>query len=108
DWIMELPETRERLFWEEMTAYQQEKRMPFLTIAERVGMEKRLLEGIETCLKLKFGDKGLELMPKLRELQDHELLRKILHSIEAASSPDDLRRLWVRRRRSKAKKGSRA
>jgi hypothetical protein len=77
--------------------------MPFITIAERVGMEKGLLEGIETCLKLKFGAEGLELMPELRELQDHELLGAVLHAIPAAASPGDLRRVWTRRRRSKKK-----
>ncbi len=46
DWIMELPVGQEQQFWQEITAYQQEKRMPFVTIAERVGMEKGLLEGI--------------------------------------------------------------
>jgi hypothetical protein len=101
DWIMELPEALERLFWQEITAYQQEKRMPFITIAERVGIEKGLIEGIEACLKLKFGAEGLELMPEIRELQDHELLRAVLHAIRAAASPDELRRVWTRRRRSK-------
>jgi hypothetical protein len=75
--------------------------MPFISIADRVAMEQALLEGIEVSLKLKFGDKSLELMPELRELQDHELLRTILHAIETAASPDELRRVWTRRRRSK-------
>jgi hypothetical protein len=101
DWIMELPEGLERRFWQEFTAHQQEKRMPFITIAERVGMEKGLLRGIEECLQLKFGDEGLKLMPELRELQDHELLQAVLGAIRTAASPEDLRRLWTRKRRSK-------
>jgi len=84
-----------------ITAYQQEKRMPFMTIFERVGMEKGLLRGIESCLKLKFGDEGLKLMPELREIQDHELLDAVLDAIETAASPDELRRIWTRKRRSK-------
>ena len=84
-----------------MAAYQQEKRMPFVTIAERVGMEKGLLEGIEECLQLKFGAEGLKLMPELRELQDHELLRAVLRAIRTAASPEELRRVWTRKRRSK-------
>jgi hypothetical protein len=82
-------------------AYQQEKRMPFITIAERVGMEKGLLKGLEVCLQIKFGDEGLKLMPELRDLHDHVLLGKILHAIESAATPDDLRRVWTRKRRSK-------
>jgi hypothetical protein len=77
--------------------------MPFMTIFERVGMEKGLLEGIEECLELKFGDEGLKLMPELRELQDHELLRTVLHAIKKASIPDDVRRVWTRKRRVKKK-----
>ena len=77
--------------------------MPFMTFFERVGMEKGLLEGIEVALHLKFGDEGLKLMPELRELQDHVLLEKILWAIEPAASPQDLRRKWMRWRRSKKK-----
>jgi hypothetical protein len=130
DWVMELPEARDRLFWHEITTYQQEKAMPFVTIAERIGMEKGLaegrekgltegrekglaegrekglLEGIEACLKLKFGAEGLELMPDLRELHDHERLRAVLDAIPAAASPGELRRVWTRTRRPK--KGTRS
>ena len=75
--------------------------MPFITITERMALEEGLLQGIEACLKLKFGAEGLKLMPELREIQDHVLLGKILDAIESAASPDDLRRVWTRKRRSK-------
>ncbi len=104
DWIMELPEERDRLFWEAITTYQQEKHMPFVTIAERVGMEKGLLKSIEVSLEVKFGAEGLKLMPELREIQDHVLLDKVLHAIRTAASPDELRRVWSRKRRSKKTK----
>ena len=80
--------------------------MPFMTITERMAMEQGLLQGLEVALKLKFGTGGLELMPELREIQDHVLLGKILKALETAASPEDLRRLWTRKRRSK--KGGRA
>ncbi len=104
DWIMELPEPAERAFREEADAFQQEKHMPFMDIFERMGMEKGLLRGIEVALKVKFGAAGLELMPELRQIQDHVLLEKIADRIETAASPDDLRRVWARKRRSKAAK----
>ena len=75
--------------------------MSFLTITDRMYAEKVRLEGIEICLKWKFGDEGLKLMPELRELRDHVLLGKILKAVEPAASPDALRRLWTRKRRSK-------
>ena len=40
DWVMELPEPLEELFWDEIDAFQQEKVMPFIDIAERMAMEK--------------------------------------------------------------------
>ncbi len=117
DWIMDLPAGRERLFWQEITAFQKEKLMPFVTIAERVGMEKGLeigrqegrqeglkegiLKGIEAFLRARFGAEGLELMPELREIQDDGLLGKILDAIATASSPDELRRIWTPGRRSR-------
>jgi hypothetical protein len=113
DWVMALPEARDRLFWQEIETYQQEKAMPFVTIAERVGWEKGwaegraegraegLLKGIETYLKSKFGAPGLELMSEIRELQDPELLEAILDAIPTAVGPGELRRVWTRKRRSR-------
>jgi hypothetical protein len=101
DWIMELPAGLEQRFWQELTTYQQEKRMPFIPIWDRIAMEECLLQGIEECLQLKFGAEGLKLMPELRELQDHELLRAVLRAIRTTASPDELRRVWTRKRRSK-------
>jgi hypothetical protein len=104
DWIMDLPPPLEQRFQDEITAFQQEKRMPFMDTFERAAMEKGLLEGLEACLKLKFGAEGLELMPELRQIRDHVLLGKILAKIETADSPEDLRRVWTRKRRSKTAK----
>jgi hypothetical protein len=101
DWIMDLPEAEERRFWHEVDAFQEEKRMPFITIAERVGMEKGLLEGIEVALEVKFGKPGLDLMPEIRRLEDHEVLQAVLRAIPAADRPEDLRRIWAPGRRSK-------
>jgi hypothetical protein len=113
DWVMELPEPLELRFWDEITTFQQENMMPFVDIAERKGMEKGikkgreegreegLLRGIEVSLKLKFGAEGLELMPDIRQLHDHVLLDKVLDRIGTADSPEDLRRVWTRKRRTK-------
>jgi hypothetical protein len=104
DWVMELPEPLEQRFWDEFDAYAQEKILRFIDIAERVNLEKAMLRGIEECLEVKFGAEGLELMPELRAIHDHELLDKILSRIKAAANPNDLRRVWTRKRRSKTAK----
>jgi hypothetical protein len=104
DWVMELPESLQERFWDEVDAYQREKGMRFISIAERMTLVEGLLEGIESLLRVRFGVEGLELMPELRQIRDPELLRKILHRAETAASPADLRRYWIRSRRSKAAK----
>jgi hypothetical protein len=104
DWIMELPASLEERFQDEIAVFHQEKGMPFIDIFERKGMEKGLLRGIEECLRVKFGAEGLELMPELRGIQDHEVLEKILSKIHTTASPDDLRRVWTRKRRPKTAK----
>src|SRR5437667_463908 len=96
---MELPKPLDKLFWQEVTQYEEEKRMPFITTPERIGLEKGLLRGIEGILKLKFGEEGLQLLPEIRELQDHELLEEVLEAIETAATPDKLRRVWASKRR---------
>jgi hypothetical protein len=101
DWVMELPEALERSFWQEITDYQEEKRMPFIDIAERVGMEKGLLEGIESLLRVRFGEEGLRLLPELREIQDHEVLRSVLKALEKVNNPEELRPIWTRKRQTK-------
>jgi hypothetical protein len=47
---------------------------------------------------VKFGAAGLELMPELRQIHDHELLRKVIAKLKAATNPDDVRRVWTRKR----------
>jgi hypothetical protein len=80
---------------------EEEKRMPFMTTPERIGIKKGLLAGIEKCLKLRFGEEGLKLLPEIRELHDYEMLQAILETIETAASPDELRKVWARGRRPK-------
>jgi hypothetical protein len=101
DWVMELPDPLDRLFKQEVGAFYEERRMPFLDFFDQVALQKDLLQAIEICLKLKFGAEGLELMPELREVRDIELLRKILKRMESVDSPAALRRIWTRKRRPK-------
>jgi hypothetical protein len=104
DWVLELPEPLEERFKADNDALRQEKHVPFLDIYDRTAVQEGLLQGIEVALDLKFGAEGLALMPELREIRDHELLRKVLKRIKTADSPDDLRRVWTRKRRPRAAK----
>ena len=82
-------------------AYQWEKIVPLFDVADRAHMERLLLLGLEVALELKFGVKGMELMPEIREIRDLILLGRIFARIETARSPAEVRRMWTRKRRPK-------
>jgi hypothetical protein len=94
DWMMELPPPLQNVFWQEMDKIQVEKRMPYITSVERVGHRRGLRMGIESLLRVRFGDEGLKLMPEIREIHEEEKLEAILKALETAASVDEVRRLW--------------
>ncbi len=98
DWMMTLPEPLAIAFEQEMTEYEQEKAMPYVTSIERraraEGKQEGLLSGIELGLELKFGAAGLQCMPEVRKLTDVPKLEAILQAIKSATSIDELRHLW--------------
>jgi hypothetical protein len=98
---MELPEPLQQRFQQELVAYLEEGQMPFLDFFDRLILQKIFLEAIEICLEARFGTEGLKLMPEVREIRDHVLLKKVLTRIKTAASPDDVRRVWTRKRRPK-------
>jgi len=94
-WIMDIPEPQGTELWRQVREYQKATAFPYVSTPEIHGLSLGLSEGIEVSLKLKFGEPGLQLMPEIRALRDYEKLQTILHAIEAAASPEDLRRLWA-------------
>jgi hypothetical protein len=98
DWVMSLPEALEQEFQQELSQYEEERRMPYITSVERIGIQKGirqgLLKGIELGLRLKFGTEGLELLPEISELKDVHLLEAVLSGLETASTLDELRQIY--------------
>jgi len=45
DWIMGLPDALERQYYQEIVTFEEDMKMPFMTIAERIGLEKGLEQG---------------------------------------------------------------
>lgn len=103
----------------EIRDYAKEKSMPFITAAERYGLEKGLAEGlakgreegrqegrlearedllagIEALLEVKFAAPGLALLPEIRQFEDLTLLRNVQRAIKQADSPEAVRRLWAK------------
>jgi hypothetical protein len=105
DWLLDLPPEVDREMWLQVSRQDKEKNMPYVTFAERYGMEKGLeqgrkegerlglLKGLRGMLKLKFGEAGEALMPELERQDDPATLRSVTDAVESAASPDDLRRL---------------
>jgi hypothetical protein len=94
DWMMVLPPPLVNAFWQETDKMQAEGRMPYVTSIERLGHRRGLCEGIESLLRVRFGDEGLKLMPEIREIYEEETLRAVLRALETVSSPDEVRQLW--------------
>lgn len=110
DWVMNLPEELEREFWQEVKQLQEEKRMPYMTSIERMarakgleegkeqgiqeGMREGILAGIAICLRVKFGEESLEIMPEISQIQEGEKLREILTALARVNSLAEVREIY--------------
>lgn len=118
DTMMDLPQPLAELALNEIYGFEQEKQMPLMSTAERIGHEagfaeglekgrqvgqqegrqegsrQSLLRGLEVALELKFGEAGREMLSEVDQIQDIELIDNVLQGVKAAASPDELRQLW--------------
>ena len=90
DGLMDLPSALAELFRQDLDKIQEEKRMPFVTSYERNARREGIRLGIETALWIRFGGKGLKLMPEIHEIHEEEKLKAILTALETAASPDEV------------------
>ncbi|MDZ8026308.1 MAG: hypothetical protein RMY36_033070 [Nostoc sp. SerVER01] len=99
---MRLPEELENSFWQEVTQYEEEKKMPYITSVERRGIEQGLqqgkieglIQGIEMILEFKFGRDGLTILPEIAQIQNVEILKTILTSIKTVNTLEELRQIY--------------
>ena len=68
--------------------------MPYISTPDHIAEERGLRKGIESVLRVRFGSEGLKLMPEINQVFGEEELTAILHALETAKSPDEVRRLW--------------
>ena len=100
---MELPKDLKIEFHKQVTRYKEEKRLPFINTFEEIAMERGLeqglnqgrLEDIEAILEFRFPAATGQLMSEIRQIHDHEQLKKILRAAASVPSPDELRKLWA-------------
>jgi Domain of unknown function (DUF4351) len=102
DWILVLPKSIEREFWQELQSFEEERKVTYVTNAERFGIEKGIQQGIEQgkrslILRLLTHQIG-SLTPEIRS-QVESLSLDQLESLGEAlldfSSASDLE-LWLR------------
>jgi len=58
------------------------------------GMRQGLLAGIELGLELRFGSKGLRLLPEVYKIEDVDVLRALHEGLKTAGDLDELRRIY--------------
>lgn len=81
DWLMRLPKELESGYWIEMREYEEEKRMPYVTTAERFGREEGLQQGFQQgfqkslskLLARRFGESAQAVLPRLENLSADQL-----------------------------------
>ena len=110
DCLINLPEELGRKFHEEIIRYEEEKKMPYITTAERIGIEKGIQQGIQQGLQqgmrqgllkaiklgleLKFGAEGLKLYPEIKKIEDVDVLEAISEAIRTAENIEDIKKLY--------------
>ncbi|MEO1762621.1 MAG: cytosolic protein [Cyanobacteria bacterium J06629_18] len=99
DWVLKLPEDLEISFWDEVTEYEENKKMPYVTSVERRGIQKGkeegILKGIEALLEVKFGVEALELLPEISQIQDVDVLESILSGIKTKNTLEEIRETYL-------------
>jgi hypothetical protein len=63
---------------------------------EQRGERKGLFDGITLGLELKWGGKGLRLLPEIGRSEDVYLLRAIQEGLKRVSTPEELRQIYQR------------
>lgn len=95
DWVMKLPKELEDSFWDQVTEYEEDKKMPYITSVEQRGIERGILESIATVLEIKFGAEGLEILPEISQIQDVDVLRAVLTGIKTKNTLQELRQIYL-------------
>ena len=98
DWMLTLPADLAKEFWQEYSDFEESKRMKYVTSVERIGIEKGtrkgLLQGIDTCLQLKFNTIHQELLEEISQIQENEQLEKILTALKTVNTVEELRETY--------------
>jgi Domain of unknown function (DUF4351) len=93
DWVMILPEDLETAFWDELQAYEDSTKMPYITSVERIGIQKGLQQGLQQgavlqlvkLLQLRFTAVPAEIQAQLQNLNVEQLGELLAVALSANS-----------------------
>ena len=80
DWVLTLPEALEKIFLEDLRTYEKEKKMPYITSAERLGKKEGKRElYIDLIRNMKNNNLSEQEIARLINL-DIEIVKKVLNN----------------------------
>lgn len=114
DWILRLPEDLDVAYWQQVQAYEEERRVAYITSVERIGRaigreegreegrregvalgrREGLLTGLELAFELKFGEEGRRAFDEIQRIEDLSVLDAIAERLKTATSVEDVQRLY--------------
>lgn len=105
DWIMSLPKELDKAILEEIKKSEESRKMPYISTAEQIGLEKGkqlglkkgerlglsqgLKNSIYDILEIKFRKEGLALFEQVKPITDISLLQRIRKKLKQAQTLDD-------------------
>jgi hypothetical protein len=97
DWLMMLPHDLTKQFTQNLIAYEEEKKMPYVTSAERIGIDKGQLlnarEMVLEALDARFSsDTPADIKQQIQALNNKIMLKRLLRSTFQSKDIDDFRK----------------
>jgi hypothetical protein len=96
DWLMFLPGNEDALFWEEVSVFEKEGKMPYITSVERIGYKRGERAMLARLIAKKFSSQPDTEIPELEKLGADDLL-ELGEQILDFESLDQVRR-WTEQR----------
>lgn len=97
DWVLLLPVALVQQFRDDLSAIEEEDKMPYVTSIERLGIEKgrdrTLKQNLQTLLNARFGNAADPLIQVIGAISDADLLETIFQRAAGGASLEELQQL---------------
>ncbi len=89
DWIMNLPEELSESLWDELSSYEEEKKMRYVTSVEKIGIEKGMQQGMQQGMR----QTACEVLIETLETRFDVIPRSLMDIINGVNDPALLKML---------------